>query len=137
MSELMPGSGPRIDVRDLGQLLKRRRAAQGVTLRQVEEAMDHALAASTLSRLENGATPDPMNVAHLAAWLEVPLDLISWPGETAASSTPLSTPELVELHLRADRSLKPEVAEVLAMVFRRLYDDLASGVVPLASGKEL
>lgn len=121
---------PRVDVRELGQLLRRRRTAKKLSLRQVESELENALTASTLSRLENGATPDPVNVAPLAAWLEIPLELIAWPGELPVRAE-LDTPQLVELHLRADKKLRPEAAEVLASLFRRLYQDVASGAVPL------
>lgn len=134
----MPDSRPNaplVDVRELGEHLKRRRAAKRLTLRQVETELNHALTASTLSRLENGATPEPANVAHLAEWLEIPLELIAWPGEIMIDQD-VDLPTTVQVHLRADKNLRPEAAEALAMVFRRLYEDFASGVLPLATSKD-
>jgi transcriptional regulator with XRE-family HTH domain len=134
MAESHP-SAPLIDVRDLGEQLRRRRAAARLTLRQVETELNHVLTASTLSRLENGATPDPANVAPLAAWLGIPLELIAWPGETRDAGA-IDLPTAVEVHLRADKNLRPEAAEALAMVFRRLYQDFASGELPLVRSKD-
>ena len=126
---------PMIDVRELGELLKRHRAAARLTLRQVEDQLDHVLTASTLSRLENGASPEPTNVKPLADRLGIPLEMIAWPGEIS-SSEDVDLPKTIEVHLRADKKLRPEAAEALAMVFRRLYEDFASGEVPIARRDE-
>lgn len=119
-----------IDVQEIGTLLRRRRAAAHLTLRDVEEQLDHALTASSLSRIENGAIPDPKNVSLLARWLDIPLNRIGWPGQVA-SAPGSDTPAAIEAHLRADKRLAPEAAEVLATMFRRLYEDLVSGDLPL------
>lgn len=123
------------DVGDLGGLLRKRRIADGLTLRQLQAQLRNALSASALSRIENGATPDPKNVPAIAAWLNIPISQIAWPGQATATSGGDSTPDVVEVHLRADKKLSPIAADVLAMTFRRLYDDIVDGKIPLAGGE--
>lgn len=114
-----------IDVRDLGDLLRRKRSAARLTLREVEGELNHALTASSLSRIENGAVPDSKNVPALASWLGIPLHLIGFTSDPAPEA--VDTPDLVEVHLRADRRLEPAAAQALSRLFRHLYDDFASG----------
>lgn len=113
-----------VDVGQLGHLVKARRAAEGLSLRDLQEQIQNALSASALSRIENGATPEPKNVAPLAAWLGIPMGNIAWPGQPTPSATDQSTPDVVAVHLRADKKLNPVAAETLARMFRRLYEDL-------------
>jgi transcriptional regulator with XRE-family HTH domain len=117
----------RVDVSELGRRLNRRRSALGLSLRDVEGQLGGGITASSLSRIERGATPDPRNVPLLANWLELPLDLISWPGQSQQEGVDLETPDVVEVHLRADKNLDPAAAEALSMMFRHLYEGLASG----------
>lgn len=129
-----PGGPDRIvDVRELGELLRKRRSAAKLTLREVENQLDHALTASSLSRLENGATADSKNVSTLAEWLGIPLELIAWPGHSIAPAAGIDTPTVIEVHLRADKNLPPGAGEALAKMFRRLYQDFASGDLPVAN----
>ena len=118
--------GTLVDVADLGRVLQRRRTALGLSLRDVEAQLDGAMTASSLSRLEHGAVPDAKNVPALAKWLELPLDRIGWPGEDSTAQE-LGVPDVVEVHLRADRNLDPQAAEVLSTMFRHLYESVAAG----------
>jgi len=129
-----PGGTDRIvDVRDLGELLRKRRSAAKLTLRDVEAQLDHALTASSLSRLENGATADSNHVPVLARWLGIPLELVAWPGHASVPTPGVDTPTVIEVHLRADKNLPPGAGEALAKMFRRLYQDFASGDLPVAN----
>lgn len=120
-----------VDVRDLGQLLHERRSAANKTLRQVMDEMNKALTASTLQRIEKGAVPEPKNVPVIASWLGIPTEMIRWPGGLD-SPEPSTVPDIVEVHLRADKNLGHEQAMALSEMFRTLYDRLASGAdVPL------
>jgi len=121
-----------VSVEELGSLLKRKRIAEGLTLREVEAQMERALTASSLSRLENGATPDVGHVAVIATWLQIPLSLIAWPGENPDAKE-VDTPTAVEVHLRADKNLQPAEADALARMFRLLYRDYTAGNVPVES----
>lgn len=123
-----------VDVGELGPLLRARRAAGGLTLRELQAELGNALTASALSRIENGATPESRNVPVIAGWLGIPMAQIVWPGQPTATSEGRSTPEVVEVHLRADKKLSPIAAEVLARTFRVLYDDIVAGKIPLVGG---
>lgn len=122
-----------VDVADLGRLVQRRRKAHDWSLRDVEQQLEGAMTASSLSRIERGAIPDSKNVPVLAKWLELPLDRIGWPGETSGDSSDLAVPDVVEVHLRADRNLDPAAAEVLSTMFRHLYESVASGTFTVPS----
>ena len=122
-----------VDVRELGALLRARRQASGLTLRGVQEELRNALSASALSRIENGAMPDARNVPVIAEWLDIPISQIAWPGQATATNRGSSTPDVVEVHLRADKKLSPIAADVLARTFRLLYDDIVEGKIPLAN----
>jgi transcriptional regulator with XRE-family HTH domain len=123
-----------IDVRELGEYVRRRREEKKVSLRAV--ATDTGVSASTLSRIENGiGTPDAATLQRLATWLGMPLErLMSGALLTVAEDAPRpvvyypteSTPNIVEGHLRADRNLKPEAAKALAELFRVAYNQFAS-----------
>ena len=130
MSPGMAGEG-KVDVRDLWSLLRARRHSRGLTLRHVQQEMGNALTASSLSRLENGATPDSQNVSAIAAWLGLPLSQIAWPGETNEQQANVDIPDVVEVHLRANKKLDPATADYLAWTFRRLYEDAMAGKVPV------
>ena len=127
-----------VDVREIGDLIRARRNASTprLSLRDLQEQLDGALTASALSRIENGALPEPRNAAILATWLGIAPARLVWPGQPAAEMPKKqSTPEIVEVHLRADKKLDPVAAEVLARTFRVLYNDIVHGRIPLAQGK--
>ncbi len=121
-----------VDVGELGELIHKKRLSERLTLRDVEDQLDHSLTASTISRLENGATPEIANVPILAGWLDIPLEMIGWPGQVRQKPAQLDTPTAVEVHLRADTKLPPGAADALARMFRLLYEDFASGDPPMA-----
>ena len=124
-----------LDIVELGEYVKRKRQEEKLSLRQVAQNVN--VSASTLSRIENGiGTPDSATLARLAAWLGIPLErlmkgsLLGEAGDGGRADVFLepviyypteSTPNIVEAHLRADRSLKPEMAKALAELFRVAY----------------
>jgi transcriptional regulator with XRE-family HTH domain len=123
-----------LDIVELGEYVKRKRQEEKLSLRQVAQNVN--VSASTLSRIENGiGTPDSATLARLAAWLGIPLERLmkgsllgdSEGGRSDIFTEPViyypteSTPNIVEAHLRADRSLKPEMAKALAELFRVAY----------------
>src|SRR5262245_24914311 len=62
-----------INIAELGQYIKRKRERERLTLRAV--AKQTQVAASTLSRIENGAgVPDTHTLARLAKWLNIPFE---------------------------------------------------------------
>lgn len=114
-----------VELGSLGHLMRARRMSLGLSLRDLEEQLARELTASSLSRIENGAIPDPKNVSLIAHWLDIPLNRVAWPGETSGPSIGETTPDVIEVHLRADKNLNPAAAEALGLMFRRLYDDFA------------
>jgi transcriptional regulator with XRE-family HTH domain len=105
-------------------LIKARKRETGLGVREAAKAS--SISAATFSRLERGALatlPDVGTLEKLAKWLGVTLkDLL---GEQAPAGNPSvpepSTPELVEVHLRADKNLTPQTARALADMFKALY----------------
>ena len=112
---------------ELGRSIRRKREEMGLSLRDVAD--ETGVSASTLSRIENGTgKPDADNIARLTAWLNVPVERIMSGRDTASDEERAvvyfpqeSTPEIVEAHLRADRSLTPETAKALSELFRVAY----------------
>ena len=112
---------------ELGRAIRRKREEQGLSLRDVAD--ETGVSASTLSRIENGTgKPDADNIARLTAWLNVPVERIMSGRDSESDEERAvvyfpqeSTPEIVEAHLRADRSLTPETAKALSELFRVAY----------------
>ncbi len=112
---------------ELGRAIRRKREEQGLSLRDVAD--ETGVSASTLSRIENGTgKPDADNIARLTGWLNVPMERImggrQLDGDQAKPVVYFpqeSTPEIVEAHLRADRSLTAETAKALSELFRVAY----------------
>src|SRR5256885_271829 len=116
-----------VNTAELGNAVRRRREQQGLSLRDVADKT--GVSASTLSRIENGTgKPDADNIARLTAWLDVPMERIlsgRHPQEEESKAVIYypqePTPEIVEAHLRADKSLTPETAAALSELFRVAY----------------
>jgi transcriptional regulator with XRE-family HTH domain len=116
-----------VNTGELGRAIRRKREEQGLSLRDVANETD--VSASTLSRIENGTgKPDADNIARLTNWLNVPMERIMGGREAEGDAAKAvvyfpqeSTPEIVEAHLRADRSLTPETAHALSELFRVAY----------------
>src|SRR5436190_17436280 len=85
---------------------KRRKVRLGVRAAAKECGID----ASTLSRLERGAystLPDASTLSKLCAWLGTSIDALLGPEDLDLKPTTMenTTPEIVEVHLRADKNL--------------------------------
>jgi len=112
-----------IDVERLGRRLRRVRDERDLTLQDVAKEADVSIA--TLSRIERGGSKD-IDAATLIAltnWLRVK------PNEFTEAANPprlvnksaATTPEAVELYLRADKNLDKRTAHLLAEMFRAAY----------------
>ncbi|MFD8615312.1 helix-turn-helix domain-containing protein [Streptomyces sp. NPDC059631] len=119
-----PASGEieRLDIAELGRLLRERRGA--LSLRQA--AAEAGVSFSTFSRVEAGAQPDLATFTRLCAWLGV---------APSRFFTPVVERELSPLdqaitHLRTDPALSPDAAEKISSVLRDLYSALASATSP-------
>ena len=107
-----------VAVDQLGAELSRRRTELGVSLRAVEERT--GISAATLSRIERGSTPDLVIVERLAGWLGVVVHASGGSPSAEASGVVRSDDELrqtIELHLRANKHMSPELARAIANTF--------------------
>lgn len=113
----------------LAGLVRAKRRKANLTLRAA--AHSSGISASTLSRLERGVAvslPDAETIRKLARWLERPVGSLLGSTHTQRESQTSPEPELpdlVEVHLRADKTLKPDTADALARMFRSLYTHAA------------
>jgi transcriptional regulator with XRE-family HTH domain len=94
-----------------------------------EAAREARISAATFSRLGSGKSdtlPDVATLTKLAAWLGMSIGDLLNAGDVPTSAGPESTtPEIVEVHLRADKNLSPETARALATMFTNIYNEVA------------
>lgn len=119
-----------VDVVRLGRRLRRIRQERGVRLEQTSK--DTGVSVATLSRIERGGSKgiDGTTMLELCRWMGArPDDFRSGAEgpETTRKRTAQSTPETIELYLRADKNLEPRTAELLAEMFKAAYEKLAKG----------
>lgn len=117
-----------VDVERLGQRLRRARKDQKATLEDVFKATGVSVA--TLSRVERGGSKDidAGTLVSVCKWMGVSPDEFrsgAEPPKTSGRRAPASTPEAVELYLRADKNLDAGTAALLAKMFRAAYEKLA------------
>jgi transcriptional regulator with XRE-family HTH domain len=119
-----------IDLAYLAERLRTARKERKKTLQDV--ATEVAVSIATLSRIERGEARgvEAETLLALAKWLDLPADhlgenprLPALPSGIQASSA--STPDVIELHLRADPKLNPDTAKALATMFRIAYEHMA------------
>ena len=117
-----------VDVAVLGERLKRMRKAREVTLKDVAERTEISIA--TLSRIERGDAKgiDSPTLLALAKWMGADAsEFVERPdleiGKVVTEQH--TTPDVVELHLRADKNLDKRTAIALAKMFRAAYDSFA------------
>jgi transcriptional regulator with XRE-family HTH domain len=113
---------------NLPALIKAKRRENGLGLRAA--AQETGVSPSTLSRLERGISttlPDTDTLTKLALWLNISLDkiLIQDKSRTDAEVPQPTTPEIIEVHLRADKNLSSDTAKALAEMFKMLYNQVA------------
>ncbi len=112
-------------------LIRTKRKENSLGLRAA--ASVSGLSASTLSRLERGQSsslPDAETLSKLARWLDVSIQYLLVEEERVSVGEPkLETPDVVRVHLRADKNLSPQTAEALARMFRTLYEEMSQAQV--------
>lgn len=109
----------------LGALIREKRQRDGIGLRAASE--QSGISPSTLSRFERGlGTPDAEMMRKLSEWLNISVGKLLFEDEQFEEPTALSTPEIVAMHLRADRRLSKEAADALAELIRVAYAQLAA-----------
>jgi len=102
-----------VQVEELAAMVRAKLERESLKLR--DAAVQTGVSAATLSRVLNNKLPDTRTFAALVRWLEVSADLFI-PTQTTGG-----TPEAIEAHLRADRTLPPELARALADLVRAAY----------------
>lgn len=113
----------------ISALLKAKRREGGIGLRAA--AHECGVSPSTLSRLERGVSPslpDIETLAKLASWLNVSVDslLFDDSDDREGEIPSLTTPEVVEVHLRADKNLSSGTAQALSEMFQLLYSQFSN-----------
>ena len=121
-----------IDLPYLAERLRSVRKERGKRLEDV--AKDIAISIATLSRIERNETRgvDAETLLAIAKWLNLPADQLSERPKmpSIAGAQPTSTPDVIELHLRADPKLSPKTARALAAMFRIAYEQMAQQKKP-------
>lgn len=112
------------DLARFGERLREVRSERKLTLREVMK--ETGISIQTLSRIERGEAGEieSRTLLKLATWAKQPLELFQAQQTTApprAIPKGTSTPDVVELYLRADKRLNPRTAELLAKMFRAAY----------------
>ena len=117
-----------VDIGRLGKRLKRVRKQRGdLTLQEVADATKLHIA--TLSRIERGAAKEveSATLLALASWMGTAVEEFKGMPRPVDRGNKIieETPDIVELHLRADKKLDKKTATALGNLFRAAYDQLA------------
>ncbi|GAB4043005.1 helix-turn-helix domain-containing protein [Spirosoma litoris] len=117
-----------LDTERLAVLVRTKRAGRG--LRELAEEIGE-VSPSTLSRLENGKTPDMTVFLRVCDWLQIPpAELLIDEGSLVANE-PEGTAEQIDILLRSDKTLDPATANALAAIIKATYNNLPK--LPLTS----
>ncbi|MDJ0598117.1 MAG: helix-turn-helix transcriptional regulator [Crocosphaera sp.] len=109
-----------IDIEKLTSLIRSKQGKR--TLREVGKEIGN-VSFSTISRIQNGKTPDINTFLALCEWLGVsPAKLI----KNTEEKEDIDTPEAIAIILRSDKNLAPEIANALAFLIKGAYQDLSS-----------
>ncbi len=113
--------GNYLDTERLANLVRSKRGRRG--LRDTAKEIGN-ISPSTISRVENGKTPDMDTFLALCDWLEVPpAELIKNTEDEHEQA--LKTPDAITIQLRADKNLDPAIANALASLVKAAYKDLS------------
>jgi transcriptional regulator with XRE-family HTH domain len=123
----------RLAVKKLAAMIRAKRDEKG--LRETAKEIGD-ISASTLSRIEQGKMPDLDTFMRLCDWLGVSPDRFfendakreDSQEEVKIPITPgMNTPEIIEVHLRADKELDPDTADALANMVKAAYKAIKAG----------
>lgn len=114
-----------IDVARLGRLVRKKREARQMSLRDLAETTN--LKIPTLSRIERGASKDlgSATLLALSKWLGTDWEELQQKKPkviTRKGKTLEHTPDVVEVYLRADKNLDRDTANALSVLFRTAYE---------------
>jgi transcriptional regulator with XRE-family HTH domain len=118
-----------IDVDRIGKRLRRIRVEQGCTLQGLSQVT--GISVPTLSRVERGGSKEieAGTLVAICEWMgakPAEFSLGTTPPKAPGRNASVSTPEAVELYLRADKKLDPKTAALLAEMFRAAYEKAAN-----------
>jgi transcriptional regulator with XRE-family HTH domain len=102
----------------LAAMVRAKRGKRG--LREIAAEIGN-VSASTLSRVEQGKVPDLETFFELCRWLNASPEEFT-DEKVGAHQAAASTPETIEVHLRADRTLDPDTVEALVTMVKLAYD---------------
>lgn len=105
----------------LGEMIKSKRGSKG--LRTIAEEIG-GITAPTLSRIERGNLPDVDSFFKICKWLQVSPEIFSSSEFNISNSSSEDTPKFIAAHLRADRNLDKEAADLLINMINLTYDTL-------------
>lgn len=108
-----------IDIEKFAQLVKAKRGKRN--LRDIAEEIG-GVSISTLSRIAQGKIPDLSTYMKICDWLEVSSEEFA----LNPSSKEKDHKEEIFFHLRADRSLSPDVSEALTKMIELAYENSAT-----------
>ena len=115
-----------IDPDWLAKRFRDTRKKRQLTLREVAEQT--GISVATLSRVERAAWQNLKSdtLVTLTAWMGMEVEQLKMdpPPVVDRGRVVESTPEIVELHLRADKNLDRKTATALANLFRTVYEQL-------------
>lgn len=109
----------KLDINKLANLVRSKRGSNG--LRDTASEIGN-VSPSTISRVENGKTPDIETFLALCDWLEIPPAALI---KNTKSPKSLDTPEKISIMLRSDPNLDSAIANVLATLIKAAYKDLS------------
>ena len=99
----------------LAEMVKTKRGDKGLRAAASEIG---EVSAATLSRIEQGKLPDIDTFLRICKWLDVSADTFS---DNTNPIGPASSRDLVVTHLRADRTLNPDVITMLVKMIEVAY----------------
>ena len=108
----------KMNIEDLGKLVRSERIRQGISLREAAAATD--IPFNTLARVEKGHIPDLPKFKRLVEWCGADINQFFEAPERVASTT-----DAIAGHLHSDQNLPPEAATQIANIVRELYQALA------------
>jgi transcriptional regulator with XRE-family HTH domain len=117
--------GAAVDAAELAARVRAKREAEGLSLRAAAKVL--GMSAATISRVESGDhLPERDHLLLLADWAGLPLGEKSRQRRNElVHGANASTVEAVELHLRADKDLEADDAEILVQLVRTAYDQMS------------
>jgi len=120
---------PKVDGVRLAKYVKWKMDQEELSLRRAaaEAQVSPATLHRVLSRKKDASQLDTDVLLRLAGWAEVPLEnlLDSKQSTRIKAAKQRSTPDVIDVHLRADKNLGPGAAEAISVMVRAAYEQFA------------